>query len=436
MKLGCAAVLILCLTQGVVAQKSGVVSDTVSCKKATDQTYALYLPKTYSSSSPVGLILFFDPGARGKMPVDLYKGLADKYSLILACSNNSRNGSVDASLGSGYAVLEDVISRFNVDKNFILVSGFSGGARTAVELAVRHRKINPLRSAGIIACGAALPSQDAITLETQVPFAEVIGQLDMNYQEALRAREYLKLIHNPALLTFFYGGHQWPPVDAYEEALAWHLKRVDVRQILRQAQILIDSGYLFEASRSLRQRLGAKPIDSLFSIVQKDKRTRPQSKEAEKMDALEVQKQQQFYYAFTRHLAYAAPDSAYHPQFWNSFRKDCEKMIAGDRYRKLVGLRLIDYGWRLCAEQHFFLMGQEQYRQAAMTARIWALMQPMNPAPCVQAAKAFALQERKPETLDYLREAVARGLKDKKAVMADPAFAGYSKIEEFQKIFQ
>lgn len=419
------------LTQITLAQKPGVVSDTVLCKGSPDQTYALYLPGSYSQDKPVGLILFFDPGARGRMPVDLYKTIADKYSVILACSNNSRNGSVDASLRAGNAVLEDVLGKYNVDKRFMLLSGFSGGARTAVDMATKNKIF-----AGIIACGAAFPTPEAIKMQNPIPFAEVIGQLDMNYQEALRASEYLKMIHCPASLTLFYGGHQWPPVDAYEDAVAWHMFRSKkdtgaIEKKLARAKVQIDSGYLFEASITLKPMLGTKRIDSLFSIVQKDRRTRPQAKEAEKVDALERQMQQQFYYAYTRHLAYAAPDSAYHPKYWTNFRRDCGKMIEGDRYMKFAGLRLIDYGWRMPAEQHFFFMNEEQYRQAAMSARIWALMMPANPNSCIQAAKAFALQKRKPEMLDYLRQALARGFKDKKALLTDPDFSEYSKDKAF-----
>jgi hypothetical protein len=255
----------------------------------------------------------------------------------------------------------------------------------------------------------------------------------------------LKTIHNPALLTFFFGGHQWPPVDAYEDAIAWHilrlspndgLKREIIAKKLKTAQVKVDSGYMFEASHILRQMLGEKQVDSMFAVVQKDKRTRPQGKDAQRASAYELRKKQEFGYAYTRHMAYAAPDSAYHPQFWKAFRRDCDKLAAGDRYERRAGLRLIDYGWRLCAEQYYFFVNDGTYRQAAMSARIWSLMQPENPYPCVQAAKAFALQKRKEDMLDYLRQAVTRGLKDKQAVMKEPDFAVFAKSEEFQKIFR
>ena len=439
MKLRQLLIVILFLPQLALAQKPGVVSDTVPCKKSAGHTYALYLPKSYTGTTPVGLILFFDPGARGRMPIDLYKSLADKYSVIIACSNNSRNGAIDVSLRAGNATLADLQERFNINRKLIITSGFSGGGRVASDLALKNRTI-----AGVIACGAAF-SSDKIKVQDPLPFAEVIGELDMNYQEALQANEYLKTIHNPALLTFFYGGHQWPPLDAYEQAIAWHLLRIDptnelkrqaIAKTLKNAQVKVDSGYMFEASHILRQMLGEDPVDSMFAIVQKDKRTRIQSKDAQKISAYELRKKQEFGYAYTRHMAYAAPDSAYHPQFWKMFRRDCDKLVGGDRYEKRAGLRLIDYGWRLCAEQYYFFVNDGTYRQAAMSARIWSLIQPDNPYPSVQAARAFALQKRKEDMLDYLRQAVSRGLKDKQAVMKDPDFAAYAGDADFRAVFR
>lgn len=439
MKLRILFVYLIFLPQITLAQTPGSVTEKVATKKYPDQSYALYLPKSYSTSNSYGLIFLLDPGAEGKFPVSLYKDLADKYSLILVGSNNSKNGPVDVSLRASSIALEDVLQRFNIDKKFIVTSGFSGGARTAVDVAVANKLVT-----GSIGCGAAFNSPDVIKIQSPLPFAEVIGQLDMNYQEALRAQEYLQSIHSPASLTFFYGGHDWPPVSAYEDAVAWHYlraydrpdhKKEIISNKLKLAQVKIDSGYMAEASQVLKPLLGNKSVDSMFSIVQKDKRTRPQAKAASKLDAMEFQMQQQFFYAYQKHMAYAAPDSAFHPKYWEGFRRDCDELLAGDRAKKLAGIRLIDFGWRRCSENYYHFIEDKLYRQAAMSAKIWTLVTPKNAYPCLLAARAFALQKRKPETFEYLRMAVARGFKDMKRISADPAFAEYADSDEFKKIF-
>jgi len=72
----------------------GEVIDTVRCDHKPEQSYALYIPSTYIDSLPTPVIYIFEPGARGKLPVNLYHDIADKYGFILACSNNSRNGPI------------------------------------------------------------------------------------------------------------------------------------------------------------------------------------------------------------------------------------------------------------------------------------------------------------------------------------------------------
>ena len=55
------------------------------------QSYALYLPSAYSGDRRWPIIYCFDPGARGPVPVRLFRA-AEKYGYILVCSNNSHNG--------------------------------------------------------------------------------------------------------------------------------------------------------------------------------------------------------------------------------------------------------------------------------------------------------------------------------------------------------
>lgn len=438
-----------CIPYFALSQSPGVVSDTVHCKADPKQTYALYVPRGYyPSSRPPGLVFLFEPAARGKLPVNLYKSLADKYNVVLACSNNSRNGPIQESLAAAEAVLIDVLSRFDIERKFIVISGFSGGGRTAVQMAIT----NPL-FAGVITCGAALPSQNAVTKQNHVPFAEVIGRGDMNYQEALIADEYLQTLGKPNTLMMFNGGHQWPPPESYEDALVWHYLRFATNDTIAKANYTsrlhnavaqADSGYLSDANRMLRQLKRdfaqgefAARTDSLLNALSGNKKLRSELKDVMRMDDRERFMQKNVSATYVQHVAYSAPDSAFHPEYWQAFRHDCEKLMAAkERYKVLAGTRLLDFAWRMCAEQHYMYMEYDQFRQAAMAARIWSALLPDRPGPCVEAAKAFALQGRKNEMMEYLKMAKDRGLQDKAAVKGDRAFARYAADQKFQDLLR
>ncbi len=61
-------------------------------------SYALYLPTTYAPAKAWPIIYFFDPGGRGRRPVELYKDVAEKYGFVIVGSEQlSRNFSPDQS---------------------------------------------------------------------------------------------------------------------------------------------------------------------------------------------------------------------------------------------------------------------------------------------------------------------------------------------------
>src|SRR6188508_3236984 len=72
---------------------AGQIIDSVACAADDSQTYALFVPADYTPTRAWPVIFAFDPGARGRTPVERYQAAATQYGFIVAGSNNSRNGS-------------------------------------------------------------------------------------------------------------------------------------------------------------------------------------------------------------------------------------------------------------------------------------------------------------------------------------------------------
>src|SRR5215472_8803976 len=100
------------------------------------QSYAVYLPSHYSPDRLWPIIYAFDPFARGKTAVEVYKDAAEKYGYIVVASNNSRNGRGGAPLAAAQAVWLDTHRRFPLARNRIYTTGLSGGARVATAFAL------------------------------------------------------------------------------------------------------------------------------------------------------------------------------------------------------------------------------------------------------------------------------------------------------------
>jgi hypothetical protein len=72
----------------------GQIIDAVKCAADPSQSYGLYLPTSHSPDHAWPVILAFDPGARGRIPVERYRAAAEQYGYIVA-------GSITRAMGRG-----------------------------------------------------------------------------------------------------------------------------------------------------------------------------------------------------------------------------------------------------------------------------------------------------------------------------------------------
>jgi poly(3-hydroxybutyrate) depolymerase len=190
----------------------GVLIDQVACAEHPAETYALYLPSDYSPDRAWNLLLAFHPGARGEQMVALYRAAAERYGYIVAGSTTSRNGPWAASADAVGAVSKDLARRFAIDAERVYLTGHSGGARLALEVA-----LGPNDVAGVIASSAGFA--DARPRRT-VRFAvfATTGRDDFNYRE-MRALD--AALTTPHALAVFDGGHTLPPPEVAMQAIEW-----------------------------------------------------------------------------------------------------------------------------------------------------------------------------------------------------------------------
>lgn len=193
----------------------GKIVDSLACKNAGDQTYALYLPSSYSSDKSYPCIYFFDAHGRGVLPVYSYKGLAEKYGFVLIASNNSKNGMQwPESNDVAKAMMEDSRGRINIDPYRIYTAGFSGGSRVACAVAMQDGGV-----AAVLGIAAAYPAAQG----TQNKFAYfgMVGDHDFNLGEMQQWDASLQQSGlNHQLLTSG-ATHGWASVNDMEMAMLW-----------------------------------------------------------------------------------------------------------------------------------------------------------------------------------------------------------------------
>jgi dienelactone hydrolase len=190
----------------------GQITPDLPCAADPAQTYAVYVPSNYSPDRTWPVILAFDPGARGRIPVERYQAAAEQYGYIVAGSNTSRNGPLSVSQAAIRAMSEDVGRRFAINDRRVYLAGMSGGARFALAVALGSPKI-----AGVIASSAGFPDSKP---RKAVGFAifGTAGTEDFNYVEM---RTMDRELTSPHRLRVFQGGHVWLPPEVATEAVEW-----------------------------------------------------------------------------------------------------------------------------------------------------------------------------------------------------------------------
>ena len=205
----------VCQDKGHEPPPAGQVVN-VTCADDSSQSYALYLPSAYTRARRWPSIYFFDPGGRGQRPVALYKDIAEKYGIVMAGSNNSRNFSSDE-LKNLNAIWNDTHLRLALDERRIYTSGFSGGARVAGSMAL---SCLPCKIAGVIAQGAGYPN-GGDTSNDRLFYFFAVGNQDFNWREIVTVRRARERDGLPYRVRVFAGGHQWAPAPVIEDAVEW-----------------------------------------------------------------------------------------------------------------------------------------------------------------------------------------------------------------------
>lgn len=195
----------------------GSVIEHVACAGVAGQSYALYLPSTYTPDRAWPILYAFDPGGQGARPVKLAAGPAERFGWIVAGSNNSRNGPMPEIQAAVAAIVNDTGARLSIDARRVYATGFSGGARVATGLAMGCRGC----IAGVFAQGAGLPVGAANADALDAAWFAAAGERDMNYAELFQLEQELLKRGARQRFRVFSGGHEWAPAPVWDEALAW-----------------------------------------------------------------------------------------------------------------------------------------------------------------------------------------------------------------------
>lgn len=421
----------------------GKIVEKVVCAKAPTQSYAVYVPTNYSPARAWPILYAFDPGARGVLPVNRFQEAAEKYGWIVIGSNNSRNGSMQQSLDAWVAMWDDTHQRFSLDAKRIYLTGFSGGARTAIYFAKACRDC----IAGVIAGGAGFPVGVTPSSDLKFVLYGVAGYDDFNFPELRNLDGALAKVGVTHLIDSFDGRHEWPPPAMATFAVQWMevlamktgRRQPDEKLIsetwalqLARAKGLEDSQRLLDAYRVYAGV--AESFAGLSADTQiKDLKERVQrfASQREVKDALrderrQLEKQEELTQQINSLIAerVAAPNPSVENRL-SSLLSDLRtsSKAAADTGERRVARRVLE-GMMIGLFETAMdqLQRQKRYADAARSFETATEINLDRPGAFYYLASAYALNGDKKKSLQALQKAIDKGFSDRDAVVSNAAF--------------
>ncbi len=360
----------------------GKIFPHVTIKSDTALSYALYLPKSYRINKKNRVVFIFDAHGRGALPVERYQALSEKYNLVLAASNDSKNG-LSGQMRNHIitAFMADVESRFNLDDKKMFTMGFSGGARIATLIALYNNTV-----AGVIGCAAGfLQVQNPI--KRSFVWVGVVGNKDFNYLELVNLNRQLKANRWKSFLLTFDGKHEWPSASVMDDAMGVML------------------GNLHK---------------SRFQIDDNNTPTALENKEVEQQRILARAMEEKNTVWWSKKMALLKSQA-------KTARSHSEQMM---NERLISYLSMLSYIYTQRA------INSHNINQAGKYLKIYELADYDNKDRYFFKAVWYAMQNKNQKALNMLQKAADLGFDDPAQIQTQPALDAIKKLPKFDKIMQ
>ena len=436
----------------------GQIVERIETLNDSSQSYALYLPSNYTPDRKWPVLYAFDPGARGRTPVERFKEAAEKYGWIVLGSNNSRNGPWSVSVNAWNAMLRDTHQRFAIDDERSYATGFSGGARVAVRIAIGCKCL-----AGVIANGAGFPVDLAPSSQMHFVFFGAAGVDDFNYSELKSLQEPLTkagIIHR---VQTFEGRHEWPPVSVAIAAVEWmelHAIKAGKRprddgfidamwqQLLSEARTLEESKKYSEAYQLYLDLAhsfkGLRDVAEIETKVDQLGDSR-EVKAAIREEQGQIRKQRELESRLNSLIAGrdggtpvnqsedAFDSGTLLQKMLNDLRK--QSKAVEDSSQRRVARRVLDGLFIGLFEQGLSLLRTEKnYAESIKPLKLATEVNPDRPGAFFYLAWAYAANRDKRKSLQSLNTAVEKGFSDAAMITTNKAFDSLRNDPEYQQI--
>jgi CRISPR/Cas system-associated endoribonuclease Cas2 len=446
---------LFCCYATILAQPNkfptGEIIDSISVNKDSNESFSLYLPSQLNSSESSPIVFIFEPMARGKIGIYPFIKAAEKYGYILVCSNDSKNGPYEPNFEIANRLFNRVFSDFNIKKERVYTSGFSGGSRLASTIAVLTDQIQ-----GVIACGAGFSlNKSHLPYKDSFSYAAIIGDEDMNFKEMQNTKDFLNRLKIPNELFVYEFNHSWPSQEQILDVFDWlqleaykkgiiPINKENIKssytsyyekanQLVKNNQLLYAS---YEYERILRNFKKYYQLDSItdkLTVIKSDRLFKKEKKSLQSNFKEEVLLSDKFIDRFNDDFKKKQHDF----KWWRSEIKKLNKKIKiAEPFKKKMLKRLQYKIFALSIETATLGNKIKHIDQSIFCYEICILIYPKYPYPYFKQVENYINKNNQIKALDYLEKLIANGYTNIQRIKDHKAFESLKNNERFMQLIK
>ena len=414
-------VLVSCSGSNKSTDTGKAVERTDSCLVDPTNTYEVYIPAR-KNDEKLPLMVILDAHGSGKYALKKFIQGANQYPVVLIASNLVKNG-YQGYEQAIHTLIDDVHQKYPVGEA-VFMSGFSGGARMALDYGLVH----PLN--GLVMCGALANSDQIHAL--RCPVISISGMDDFNFLETAQYLFQEQTTPSNLIIELTNDSHNWPDNILLGNALGFlYLSRnkagtpggdeTRLKTYCRQQQIRMNlekqRGDLLKASLIARNMTLTDPFNSdpsfaaAYREVKGSKGYVTQLNRLEKCLQVEISMRQPYLEAFQK------KDTLWWKKEINTTDlkiKTEQDAYTVDMYRRIKGfLGIASYS--LCKQA----VGQQNADALSKVLSVYRMLEPENPDMLYFCAFPTFWSGKNETTVYLLKKALKAGFSDRNQLKKD-----------------
>lgn len=422
--------LISCTLQLGFAQemvlKKGAVLDALPVNDSLQDTYALYLPTSFSTDKQWPLLMVVDMNGKQTQALSMFITAAEKEGYVLMAPQVRDSVSLSGNVVIATRALKKVLDYLPIQRSRIYSAGANSGGRFANLLPIFTKTVS-----GAISIGAAITNTELLNVRQPFHFIGIVNKENYNYPDLLKSEKVLERLRYPNQLLIHEAERLWPDPEYLQRALQFltisamrkGVAKKDSTYIQRafnsdlvKANQLKGSMQLLEAEQFIGEMFGVyaahQNLDSL-RMVQKDIRRNKVYKSMKRGENAaflkeSLLKEDFLYYMDEDLVTYNFNNLGW----WNFQREEIEKFINGSNpFEKQMGHRLLGFVNAL-AEDNIDLVMSEALIDEDALAFLYMLKTILEPENFEYYLKVISLSSKNEDfgtALFYLEEALKKG---------------------------